>query len=206
MNIKGYKLFLENKQSNEEIDSICKKYRISNYTINEDGTVDVDGDVSLSWLRLTKIPLKFGKVTGFFSCNYNKLTSLEGCPKFVGGVFSCSGNQLTTLDGGPETVLGEYYCSNNQLKTLEGGPEVVIGGYYCYNNKLVSFKGFPEDFDGYISIIDNPVYNLIENIPQEKWNKFIYWCNEFDAIDDQGKVIPERMEEVYNKLGLEYED
>ena len=38
----------------------------------------------------------------------------------------------------------------------------------------------------------------------KKYHKFIYWCNEFDAITDDGKVIIERMEEVYNKLGLEY--
>ncbi len=27
-----------------EIDDICKKYRIRNYIINPDGSIDVDGD------------------------------------------------------------------------------------------------------------------------------------------------------------------
>ena len=182
MKIKDYKLFLE---SNEDIDYICQKYGIKNYSINDDGTIDVDGDVHLFNKDLKELPLKFGKVTGYFSCGHNKLNSLEGSPKFVGGYFS---------------------CYDNQLKTLEGGPKIVMCQYYCINNQLVNFKGFPEDYDDKVSIANNPVYDLIENIPEEKRNKFIYWCNEYDAIDDQGKVIHERMEEVYNKLGLEYED
>lgn len=189
MKIKDYKLFLE---SNEDINSICRKYDIINYTINEDGTVDVDGSVYLYNKGLTQIPLKFGKISGPFDCDNNKLTSLEGSPKYVGGYFSCNGNQL---------------------KTLEGGPEIVIGEYHCNNNQLVNFKGFPEDYVvvEYAELSDmiygdNPVYKLLEDIPSNKWLKLIYWCNEFDAITDDGKVIPERMEEVYHKIGLEYEE
>jgi len=100
MRIKDYKLFLENKQSKSDIDSLCKKYRISNYTINEDGTVDVDGNVILyaSYYvdKLTKLPLKFGKVSGDFLCTHQELKTLEGCPKWVGGDFTCSFNKLTT--------------------------------------------------------------------------------------------------------------
>ena len=36
--------------------------------------------------------------------------------------------------------------------------------------------------------------------------EFIYWCNEYDAITDDGKVIPDRVYEVYNQIGLKYED
>ena len=76
--------------------------------------------------------------------------------------------------------------------------------YYCYRNKLVNFKGLPEDFDGDIFISDNPVSKLLENIPDNKWNKFIYWCNELNAIDDNGNVNEEWMEEVHHKIGLKY--
>jgi hypothetical protein len=44
-------------ESLEDIDSICKKYGIKNYTINSDGTVDVDGDVNLLLKNLSKLPL-----------------------------------------------------------------------------------------------------------------------------------------------------
>ena len=180
MKIKDYKLFIESKT---DIDSICKKYGIKNYTINDDVTIDVDSYVNLTEKGLTKLPLKFGKVTGYFDCSDNQLTSLEGAPYYVGGYFS---------------------CYNNQLKTLEGGPETIIGGYYCLNNKLINFKGFPEHYEGEIWFSNNPVYRLLIKIPDEKRNQFIYWCNEYDAIADNGVIIYERIEEVYNQIGLIY--
>jgi len=63
---------------------------IENYTINDDGTVDVDGDVNISNKNLTEIPIQFGKVNGNFWCNNNELTTLKGVPRIVGGIFSCS--------------------------------------------------------------------------------------------------------------------
>jgi hypothetical protein len=91
------------------IDSICEKFKIDNYTVNEDGTVDVDGDVELSDKGLKKLPLKFGRVTGHFSCNNNELTTLEGSPSRVGGYFICNSNELTTLKGGPSEVGGNFW-------------------------------------------------------------------------------------------------
>ena len=38
-----------------DIVSICYKYDIENYTINDDGSIDVDDDVCLYGLKLTKI-------------------------------------------------------------------------------------------------------------------------------------------------------
>ena len=209
MKIKDYRLFLESKISIGEkhtIDYICKKYDIKNYTINDDGTVDVDGDVNLNYSGLTKLPLKFGKVTGYFTCADNKINSLEGSPYWVGGYFTCSYNNIKSLKGCPKYIGGSFSCSYNQLKTLEGGPETVLLDYYCRNNQLINFKGFPDDFDRYSNFDGNIINNILTNIPSDKENKFIYWCNEFDAIDDNGEVIPERMEEVYNKLGLEYNE
>jgi len=177
--IKKYKLFLESKK---DIDAICKKYqnggRIRNYTINPDGTVDVDGDVYLDNKRLTKLPLKFGKVTGDFDC---------------------SNNQLTTLEGAPTEVGGGFYCVRNQLTTLEGSPNVVCGDFLCSGNQLMDFRGFPEFFENGISLSDNPIeeiYYLFNNI------KCIYWINEFDVIDGN-KVIEDRLIDVFNQLGLE---
>ena len=59
---------------------------------NSDGSYDVEGDVKLYDLKLTKIPIKFNKVNGTFDCSDNKLTSLEGAPKVVGGSFWCDNN------------------------------------------------------------------------------------------------------------------
>ena len=103
-------------------------YEIKNYTINDDWTIDVNGDVDLKQQSLTCFPscIKFNEVSGYFACYDNQLTNLEGCPRTVGGVFSCSGNQLTSLEGCPRTVGKDFFCYNNQLTSLEGCQLVII--------------------------------------------------------------------------------
>jgi hypothetical protein len=129
----------------EDIHTMCEKYGIENYTINEDGSIDVDGNVNfLSSSRLKKLPLKFNNVTGYFSCSYNKLTSLEDCPKSVGDDFDCSDNKLTSLEGCPESVGGDFNCGSNKLTSLEGCPGSVGGYFSCQDNKLTSLEGCPE--------------------------------------------------------------
>ena len=99
-----------------EVEKICKKYNIRNWTLNTDGTVDVDGNVGISGQRLSKLPLKFGRVTGDFFCSYSKLTSLEGCPTQIGGSFWCHDNQLTSLKGAPEYIEGKVeFMPNDKL-------------------------------------------------------------------------------------------
>ena len=115
--MKHLKLF-ENYSESERIESICKKYGITNYSVNSDGSIDVDGDVRLQNGKLQKLPLKFGRVTGHFSCQSNKLTTLEGAPNYVGGYFSCQSTKITTLEGGPIEVGGGFYCFGNKLAYL----------------------------------------------------------------------------------------
>ena len=107
--------------SEQEIHYICKKYRIKNYTINSDGSIDVDGDVYIRNLDLDKLPLKFNKVSGYFNCEYNCLTTLENSPNEIGKNFSCYSNRITSLEGFPQRV-GEYtHCYLNfYLESING--------------------------------------------------------------------------------------
>jgi len=105
--------------------------------------VEVEGDLDLSYLNLTKLP-PMRKVGGDFYCSYNQLTSLEGAPEKVGENFYCGNNQLTSLEGAPEKVSGNFYCSYNQLTSLEGAPKEVGGDFYCSYNQLTSLEGAPE--------------------------------------------------------------
>jgi len=99
----------------EDIHKICKKYKIKNYTINGDGSIDVDGNVSLSQMGLTKLSLKFNHVSGYFICNGNYLTTLEGSPKSVGGDFGCNDNNILSFEGAPNHVGGGFYCGYNPI-------------------------------------------------------------------------------------------
>ena len=65
-----------------EIHNICGKYKIENYTINDDMSISVDGYVDLSDKNLKSIPITFKEVSGYFSCHNNQLTSLEYSPLF----------------------------------------------------------------------------------------------------------------------------
>jgi hypothetical protein len=157
MKLFRYKNFI--KESKEDIDLICKKFGIENYTINE-GSIDIDGDVDLYDKGLTKIPLKFGKVSGDFSCSFNQLKSLSGAPLSVGGDFYCRDNQLISLEGAPLSVGGDFYCSSNQLKSLEGSPLSVGGNFSCGDNQLKSLSGAPLSVGGYFSCYRNQLISL----------------------------------------------
>ena len=130
--LKTYESFKDNSELIEELE----EFGINNYIINNDNTIDVDGDVNLHRKNLTKIPFKFGKVTGSFYCSNNRLTSLEGCPKEVGGSFICSHNKLKDLIGGPQEVGSDYDCYNNQLTSLEGCAGDIGGSLDCESNEL----------------------------------------------------------------------
>jgi hypothetical protein len=202
-----------------EVAEICKKYGIKNWTII-DGLVDVDGDVDLSHRRLTKLPLKFGRVSGYFYCDYNNLTTLEGAPKEVVGDFYCSNNKLTTLEGAPKEVGGYFWCNRNKLTTLEGAPKEVGGDFYCRNNKLTTLDGSPKEVGGYfncsynklttldympnvrgdIYINDNPLPEEILNLPQDKLKDVIFE-QDFYEIWRDGKLFLPRWKEL--KIDLE---
>jgi len=208
-----------------KIDSICKEYGIENYTINSDGSIDVNGDVDLSIRNLKKLPLTFRhvsgnfncynnklitlegspqKVEGNFYCSRNKLTSLEGSPQKVEGYFSCNNNQLTSLEGSPQKVEGNFSCDNNQLTSLEGGPQKVEGNFYCRNNQLKDVKGFPERFYGKeIFIFNNPVEEIFDLFPEDKWVELPESLNEYDVPRDGKLIILQRLEQCFYDLGLE---
>ena len=98
---------------------LSSKGRIGKYITRLNGTVDVSGDVNLLGMKLKKLPVQFGIVTGNFDCAHNQLTSLQGAPEKVGESFWCTHNQLTSLEGSPEEVGGEFYCSGNPFTSLD---------------------------------------------------------------------------------------
>jgi len=159
----------------------CKKYRIKNYTINGDGSIDVDGNVNLSERGLTKLPLKFNNVSHSFSCNSNNLTTLEGSPQSVGGNFWCYSNQLTTLEGGPKSVGGHFSCGNNNLTTLDGAPKSVGGNFSCGWNNLTILEGSPKSVGGDFNCGGNKILSF-EGAPNHVGGSFVCVSNPIENI------------------------
>lgn len=116
----------------EEIHRICNSFEIKNYTINPDGSIDVNGNVELGVYKLDKIPLKFNNVSGYFNISYNNITSLEGCPKYIGGIFYCNNNKLTSLEYFPNKIKYSILLKGNPLESLAGFNE-DYDKLYCDN-------------------------------------------------------------------------
>ena len=106
-------------ETKKEVEDWLISMKIANYVINEDLTVDVEGNVNISYKNLKEIPVKFGKINGGFSCSDNALTSLEGCPRIVNGSFYCNYNHLGSLDYCPEVINGSFNCSNNEINKFK---------------------------------------------------------------------------------------
>jgi hypothetical protein len=199
--LRKYKLF----ESNTEIDTICKKYNIINYTINSDNSVDVDGKVYFWNKELESIPLNFNIVNGYFECSYNYLTSLKGCPVRVGNWFSCYSNELTSLQYSPQFVEnGSFHCDYNKIESLQYCTELIRSNFHCIFNNLTSLEYHPtvygefwcwnnqintfENFYYYKEDVDfwgNPIYDIYELFNDMKlieltWDYGFEWKGEID--------------------------
>jgi len=187
------------KMSIEDIKKILKGLNIENYKINDDNSINVDGNVSISNLGLKKIPVQFNVVTGTFDCSNNKLESLEGAPKEVGLDFNCSYNDLKFLKEGPTKVGRIFLCSNNKLESLNGVPREVEDSFYCNNNKLESLEGAPTKVGGDFDCSNNKLKSL-EGAPREVGEDFICSINELRSLKGAPTKVGGRFDCSNNKL------
>ena len=73
--MKYVKLFENFKK--KDIHAICKKHGIKKYTINPDGSIDVDDVVELLHINMEELPIKFGRVSEYFNCRFIGLETLK---------------------------------------------------------------------------------------------------------------------------------
>jgi len=164
------------KKQKDRVDSICEKYQIKNYSINSDGSIDVDGDVDISKQNLTKFPIVFNNVSGNFTCKDNMIKSLKGGPVTVGGNFVCAFNDLSSLAGSPESVGDDFSCKFNNLKNLIGSPRNINGMFSCGVNKLTSLEGAPDTVGGNFECYDNVLSSLLGG-PHTVSGTYSCWSN-----------------------------
>jgi len=165
----------------------------SKITHNADGSIDYDGNVNLSNSSFVKskgkIPIKFRKVTEYFNCNDNDLTTLENCPEEVGGYFSCTDNLLTSLEHGPKIVGGGYYCSYNKLTTLKGCAEKIDGVFYCAHNLLSTLEYGPKKLREDYMCSSNPNLVSLRDGPEKVRN---FLCYDVPKLPDSEKRWAEK--------------
>ena len=159
----------------------------------ETGLIDVDGSFYCQRQDLIDFKgVRFGTVSGVFSCDLNQLTSLAGSPEKVGGSFFCRNNQLTSLEGAPKEADRGFFCENNQLTSLSGAPEKVGWDFHCHNNQLTSLAGSPKEVGGYFRCEGNPV--------SEVALLRIY------KLMKRGKSYPEALSQYWSKMPEEDKD
>ncbi len=200
---------------NEEQKAFLDKFAKDRWILNQEtGLVDIDGNFDCSGENLTSfLGIKFGKVSGYFSCQKNELTSLQGCPTSVDGAFACSDNQLTSLQGCPTNVGGDFYCSYNELKSLKGCPTSISGEIYVYRN--------PISKEGITSVINNTIENknyqigLILSLPYLNKYDLEYLVDDLEYSQELENIIrnnhkseilinilKEYNKEIYDKLSF----
>ena len=188
----------EKASTREEVAEILESFRIWDYKINADLSVDVKGDVNLASKNISSIPVKFRKVTGSFRCENNDLTSLEGAPSILRGSFICHGNSLTSLKGVTPIIKGDFDCSANILTDLIDSPKEVRGYYDCSDNKIRSLEGVPKKLKDFICS-NNPLDSL-EGGPTEIGDS--YSCGEcgLKSLKGSPKEIKGDFDCTYNEL------
>lgn len=185
---------------------LCKKYKIRDYILTKNG-VNVLGEVSLAGFIFNELPIKFGRVTGHFSCNNCKLTNLNNSPR---------------------RIDGHFIASNNNLISFEGFPDHIGLGVSLLNNPIRSAKGFPEFFEctDHFTILLSKSAPIVEilNIFGEKRHiynnekdiqdffsqgksifRILNFLNEYDVIQGDS-VIQDRLEMALDQLGIKVPD
>lgn len=157
-------------QPNGRIAEYFRREKVD-YFVDEDGYVNVIGDVVLPPLAGGLEGIRFGVVTGSFFCSLQRLSSLEGSPREVGKDFICNDNRLTTLKGAPKKVGGTFWCEHNNLTSLEGAPQEVGGSFFCGDNSLTSLEGAPQKIGGSFACWENWLTTL-KGSPQYIPNQF----------------------------------
>jgi hypothetical protein len=132
---------------NYAVEALFDSMGITTYERRPDGLYCVHGSLDMSNRGLVAMPdLACVQISGSFSCAFNKLVSLKGCPTKIGKDFYCDNNVLLTLHHAPSKVRGIFDCRNNLLHSLSGAPkefEQLLsdhGEFWCYDDLPASAK------------------------------------------------------------------
>ena len=180
-----------NNIDTRHINKLCNLYKISEYSIVEDGSINVYQDVSLGHLLLKELPIKFNYIEGNFFCRHNQLTTLKGGPVKVNGVFDCSFNYLTSLEYCPMEISGYMECGNNYIDNIEYFPSIVGGAIYMndnclygsdFYNKLLKFMD-NKNYGSTIGMYNKDTLKFMTSNPDDFENWFVR-KNRIDIISD----------------------
>lgn len=161
--------------------------------INPDGSVDLNDNAIVTLPKdLKRLPIKFGKVKGYFKILESNLTTLEGCPyecvqlEFSGHVRNLVGcpqivrdlivksPELVSLEGSPEAVQNLFGIEDSKLTSLEGGPKVVGGSCWIKSDKLESMRGCPKSVGGELRFLGASNFKSFDGVSKQFQSIIVY--------------------------------
>lgn len=188
----------------DQIEKWLDDIGIKNYTINEDLTVNVDGDIRIASKNRFKdgyLPVKFNIVNGDFIIYNTDLKTLDGVPKWVMGNFDCDFNHLKDLKNSPKYIGGDFRVGYNKLFTLKGCTEEIGGDFVCVHNQLNNIRYAPKYIGG-------DLYCLRRDLPNDiNWflakgdihtKTLLKYQEEYGLWKDDGTLNNERWRIFYN--------
>jgi hypothetical protein len=202
------------KDKLDEIHIWCKRYNIVDYTISQDGSVDVQGTVHLHNKGLTHLPFKFGTINGDFNIGRNKLTNLINAPSIVDN-FDASENMLTTLEGCPSKINGDLYlCNNDYLVSLYVGEYEVVAQHGIelkdcnLPNALESAlaegadRGDPNEVEDENNndIFYEPAWMKEQNLNQETLTLFFKYQHYFGIWDNKTELNEDGLKDLMEEI------
>jgi len=111
-----------------------------NWLVNVDGHFFCNAEWSPNYTLDGFMGLNFGRIEGDFIASAVRLTSLKGCPRYVGRNFDVEHNLLRTTKHSPEWVGLSYRIQHNSLVSLEDLHPDNIGGKLYFFNERVSVE------------------------------------------------------------------
>lgn len=135
-------------------------YKISNYIIHPDMSVDVNDNVDISNKNLDFIPVNFNRIEGFFNCSHNNFSDLSSGPKIVIKTLACRFNKIKSLSNCHVQVGWAMDCEHNELTSLDAKGITINGNLYLTHNPLTSFESLNMDLKG--SLVFSNSYKLLD--------------------------------------------
>ena len=188
-----------------KIEEWLKQHKITNYTINEDLTIDVNGNVYLNNYVEKELPeyIQFNNVSKKFVLWHSNIVNLRGCPVTCESFGCIKCDNLSSLKGCPKIVDRFEVNSCNKLEDLVGSPKTVKGEINCYGNiNLKSLKGCPKKCKNFVCIC-NKNLKLLEYAPQSCKYVVCYGNGKHFWEDEIRKYI--KCEEIENPSYTEQE-
>lgn len=172
----------------EHIRQWLRLMRIKHYTINKKTlVVDVDSDVYLDYRELSHIPVKFGKVSGWFSISDNgNLVSLVGSPDECRAIICYRTGIKNFIGAGNNTVV--WAGDNKNLLSFEGLPTKMKDlDIFRSCRNIKSLDHFPKSIE---LLRVGTKFKYFHNLYQHVDNLNNIICNLDGDIKDCDSILP----------------